>query len=126
MKQVREERAWEARSGEGQPTASRRWLADGPGADADGKDLTPFMITGSESEAGVGTGHFKAIYAIYRMRNAIKEWVTFYTTHKAAIPDHENISIDRKHIARYYIYGGSMCGYADIDQNRFFSNSGTN
>ena len=59
MRQVREERAWVARSGEGHTTASRRWLGrrpDGPGAGAFGKDLTALRMAGSESEAGEGTG----------------------------------------------------------------------
>ena len=56
---VKDTRTKCARSGEGQTTASRRWLGrspDGPGAEPPGKDFTPFRMEDSESTAGEGTG----------------------------------------------------------------------
>ena len=55
MKLVNADNTRLARSGEGHLTASRRWLgrrAEGPGADALGKDFTPFRMTASESRRG--------------------------------------------------------------------------
>ena len=54
---VREASTRFAWSGEGHPTASRRWLGrrlDGPGAEPLGKDLTPFRTTDSLTVVGGG------------------------------------------------------------------------
>ena len=48
-----------ARSGEGHPTASCRWLGhrpEGPGAEPLRNDFTPFRMADSGSLAGNGTG----------------------------------------------------------------------
>ena len=72
---VRGDKTRAARSGEGQHTASRRWLGrrpDGPGAEPSGKDLTPLLTTdslrmsrsgaGPEGRVGGGTwGSFSSI-----------------------------------------------------------------
>ena len=58
MKPVKEVRARLARSGDGQITASRRWLGrrpEGPGAEPLGNDFTPLKIADSERMAGGGT-----------------------------------------------------------------------
>ena len=55
---VREASTKFAWSGEGHPTASRRWLGsrpDGPGAEPLGKDLTPFRTANSATVTGGGT-----------------------------------------------------------------------
>ena len=61
MKLVNADNTRLAWPGEGHLTASRRWLgrrAEGPGADALGKDFTPFRMTASErvAEGGAGSG----------------------------------------------------------------------
>ena len=56
---VRGDKTRAARSGEGQHTASRRWLGrrpDGPGAEPFGKDLTPLLTTDSLRMSGGGAG----------------------------------------------------------------------
>ena len=55
---VREERNRLALSGEGQPTASWRWLGqnpEGPGAEPLGKDRTPLLTADSLTVSGGGT-----------------------------------------------------------------------
>ena len=57
-KLVREKSNLLARSGEGQRATSRRWLGrrpDGPGADPEGKDFTPFKMVDSVSFIDGGT-----------------------------------------------------------------------
>ena len=59
MKLVREARTRFAWSGEGQPTASRRWLGrspEGPRAELLGKDFTPLLTAVSLRVSGGGTG----------------------------------------------------------------------
>ena len=56
---VRAANNWLDWSGEGHPTASRRWLGrrpDGPGAEPLGKDLTPLRTVDSDTETEGGTG----------------------------------------------------------------------
>ena len=55
---VREERNWLALSGEGQPTASWRWLGrspEGPGSEPLGNDCTPLLTADSLTVSGGDT-----------------------------------------------------------------------
>ena len=58
---VRAERIPRDLSGEGANTVSRMWVGrrpNGPGADPEGKDFTPFLTEDSEIVGGVGDAHY--------------------------------------------------------------------